>query len=214
MGKRRAGLTLLELLAVVVILTIVWAFVFPGTDAVRRSGRRREALTEAQSLATALALYRDTYGHWPLQDIEQDEALDIVYGTNITVESGATLHDQPALIRALTPSKDQGSNPDNPRDLSFLEIDADRLTDGAYVDPWSTSERPVPYVAAVDANGDGWIGERLGESAASGNIKAITVKAGIGSWEHNIPAIQESVYVFSWSDTPEESNRVSTARFE
>jgi prepilin-type N-terminal cleavage/methylation domain-containing protein len=206
-SARRAGLTLLELLAVVVVLTIVWAFVFPGTDAVRRSSRRREALTEAQSLATALLLYRDTYGHWPLQDLASQQDQDIVYGTNITV-SGAALLDQAALIRALTPSL--ATNPDNPRNLAFIELDADRLSDGAFVDPWSTADRASPYVAAVDANGDGWIGAQTGSE-----IHPITVAAKpTGNPSHPIPAIQEPVYVFSWSDSVHTTNRVSTLRHQ
>ncbi len=207
-GASRSGITLLELLAVVIILAIIWAFVFPGTDAIRRSTRRREALTEVQSIATALMLYHDTYGRWPLQNQADDLEQDIVYGTNITVVGAAQL-DQADLIAALTPARGGTSHPDNPRGMAFLQTDTGQLVNGTLVDPWNVKDRPSPYVIAVDANGDGWIGVR---QQGSTNVNFITVSTTVGNWEHRIPALPEPVYVFSWSDTAVESNRVSTAR--
>lgn len=205
---RRMGLTLLELLAVVVILAIVWAFVFPATDAVRRSALRRQALSDAQSLATAVTLYRDAYGQWPLQDQTKDAAQDIVYGTNIIVTTGVTLLDHAALIRALTPRLVE--NPANPRQQAFLEIDSNQLQDGCFTDPWSTTNSPSPYVVTVDANGDGWIGARKDETVSPIEVK----ERATGGRTHDIPAVQETAYVFSWSDTADPTNRVSTLRHQ
>lgn len=196
---KRTGLTLLELLAVAVVLAIVWAFVYPATDAVRRASRRRQALTEAQSLATAVLHYRDTYGHWPLQT--NSPAMDLIYGTNVTVDAdSATLLDHAALIQALTPTL---TKTNNVRQIAFLEIDSDRLHDGCFLDPWSTTNAPMPYVVAVDANGDGWIGRRDGN-----RIEGIEVQATNAIAPHTIPAVQEPAYAFSWSGN--DTNRVST----
>ena len=206
--RRNAAFTLLELLAVVVILAIVWAFVFPATDAVRRSALRREAIADAQSLATAVLLYRDTYGYWPLQGQAPTPDLDIVYATNLTVVAeAATLLDHAALIRAITPQPND--NPDNPRQRAFLELDSNRLQAGCFTDPWSATNRPSPYVVAVDANGDGWIG-RPGDG---NTLQPITVYQA-QTLAHPIPAIQEPVYVFSWSDTTDATNRISTLRHQ
>lgn len=203
---RRRGLTLLELLGVVVILAIVWGFVFPATEGMRNHARRRQAQAEAHSLATAVLLYRDTYGRWPLQDVDPGTApeQDIVYvGTNVVVRSEVRVADQRELVRALRPGRAEGS--DNPRRRLWLELDEDRLWEGYYLDPWSSAEQRAAYVVAVDANGDGWIGERDGRQVAPIDLE----------WEgrqHRIPALRERVYVFSWSGVTDTTNRVSSLR--
>ncbi len=210
-GRRlHRGVTLLELLGVVAILAIVAGLVFPATEAMRRHARRRQAQVEAHSLATAVLLYHDTYGRWPLQTPGTGDAhgRDIVYvGTNVVVRSGdVEVVDQRELVRALRPAPPGPEEEDlNPRRRLWLELDEDRLWEGYYLDPWSTTDQPSAYVVAVDANGDGWIGERRGTTVAPIELE----------WAgriHRIPAVRERVHVFSWSGVTDATNRVSSLR--
>jgi len=209
--RTRTGITLLELIAVIVILAMLWGLVFPAMRSARRAFHEREARTEAESLAAAVQLYYNAYGHWPLQNKMPDPDQDIIYGTNLVVSSAVNLLDHAELIRALVPQ--HGGREHNPLQRTFLEIDANRLRYGCFTDPWSTTNRFTTYIVAVDANGDGWIGTRSG-SNDSPVISPIELRDDAqGSPKvHSIPALREPVYVFSWSDSLDQSNRIATAK--
>ena len=212
-ARSRRGLTLLELLGVVLIFFIIWAFVFPAAEGMVENSRRRQAAADVHAIAAALLDYRRAYGVFPGAGPEDAGAGDIAYvttfgksaGATSTASSGGNVRDVDAsvLCESLLPGEPDTPNPGNPRRISFLEPDHARLRDGILLDPWG-----APYVAVVDANADGWIGA----NNENNEVSWFSIKeTGATSRTQIIPGIRESIYVFSWTQTGIQSNRVVSA---
>lgn len=215
--RLRRGITLLELLGVMLIFFIIWAFVFPAAERMVDNSRRRQAAADVHAIAAALLEYRRAYGVFP--DATEDDVN--VYGADIAylVAGGDAPHgvvptrsddvravDARRLWQALRPCDPASAataNPDNPRRIAFLEPDHARVRDDLLLDPWG-----APYVAVVDANADGWIGSSDGDHAVSGF--QIDEESSFHR-SHWVPGIREPVYVFSWTQTGVQSNRVTSA---
>ena len=213
---RRSGLTLLELLGVMLIFFIIWAFVFPAAEGMVDNSRRRQASADVHAIAAALLDYRRAYGVFPGATEEDVDGTDIAYVvTDGSVPHGvvpaksAGVRDVDArllwqALRPCDPASPETANPDNPRRIAFLEPDHARVRDDLLLDPWG-----APYIAVVDANADGWIG-------TSGSDENSVSPFWIGETAppnrtHTVPGIREPVYVFSWTQTGVQSNRVSSA---
>ena len=124
---------MVELLAVIMILWLLFGMVFAAKRAVRRAARSRQAATRCQILAQAIKEYRRDYGKWPGQI--QGE-VDRLYG----VELGS----QTNVLAQLTNS---------PRQEVYVKFGADELSElGECLDPWGR-----PYLIALDENEDGEI---------------------------------------------------------
>ena len=213
--RHRRGITLLELLGVMLIFFIIWAFVFPAAEAMVDNSHRRQASADVHAIAAALVEYRRVYGVFPGATDEDVGRTDIAYlviggdvphGVVPAKSTGARDIDARHLWQALRPcdpASPESANPDNPRRIAFLEPDHARVRDDLLVDPWG-----APYVAVVDANADGWIGSSDGDHVVSGfRIGEVSSP----QRTHVVPGIREPVYVFSWTQTGVESNRVSSA---
>lgn len=170
--SRRAAFTLVELLGVILILSTLFAMILPAVKLSIRTAQKRQAAADATALAQAVLRYRQTYGYWP--GIDADEVSGIDPGkshTFITLhknkpkdkperpawadpefpgwdDSGGANPkwslveiDHADVIKALILSKD---NATNLRRIRFLDIPDSRLSDGRFLDPWST-----PYVLVI-----------------------------------------------------------------
>ena len=73
--QRNDGFSMVELLAVILILWLLFGMVFVAKRAVRRSARSRQAATRCQILAQAIKEYRRDYGRWPGQVQGEDDRL-------------------------------------------------------------------------------------------------------------------------------------------
>ncbi len=60
-----AGFTLIELLAVLVILAILGAFLFPALDSAKNRIRRAHCTSNLRSLHRGASAYIEDHGHWP-----------------------------------------------------------------------------------------------------------------------------------------------------
>ena len=129
--QRNAGFSMVELLAVILILWLLFGMVFVAKRAVRRSARSRQAATRCQILAQAIKEYRRDYGRWPGQ--VQGE-VDRLYGVGEWSQTNVLHH--------LTNS---------PRQDVYVEFGTDELSElGECLDPWGR-----PYLIAIDENEDG-----------------------------------------------------------
>jgi type II secretory pathway pseudopilin PulG len=215
--RLRRGITLLELLGVMLIFFIIWAFVFPAAERMVDNSRRRQASADVHAIATALVEYRRAYGVFPdaTEEDTQNGGADIAYlvadgdaphGVVPTRSDAVRAVDARRLLQVLRPcdpASPNTANPDNPRRIAFLEPDHARVRDDLLLDPWG-----APYVAVVDANADGWIGSTDDDHSVSG----FQVYEGSSPpRSHYVPGIREPVYVFSWTQTGIQSNRVSSA---
>jgi len=169
----RRGMTLMELLCVMLLVSVFAALVFPGIAALERSGKRRQAAGTSTSLVLAIEQYRTRYGRWPL--LTQNEDADVIYAPDddtCSVSSG-TLVEQAELIGALTTNRTE-----NPLLHRFIEVESDNIKDGRLVDPWGR-----PYIVLVDADADRLIQisaehESAGELTLATNATVIALSWG------------------------------------
>lgn len=198
----RSGMTLLELLGVILVSFIIWSFIFPASEGMVRNSRRRQAAADVHALANAVQAYRQEYGHFPGQEagawdsdiFYRPEEADIEFPENTLVSVDAA-----RLLQCLSATNEV----DNPRAIVFLEDNPSRIEDDVMLDPWGD-----PYLVFADGNGDGWIGaEDAGEETKLTTF-CIRDNDFAGSRSHIVPGIRETVYVFSWGDSA--TNAVST----
>ncbi len=127
----RRGFTLLELLAVVGIISILLGFLLPALKAVTRHSRRVAARHEARMLEAAWEQYYTTYTTWPTNALPADESI-----------SG----DAARLLQGLEAA--EAWNPKHLRFVDFSRFNAD----GNPVNPWH--ERDGLYYVRFDRDFD------------------------------------------------------------
>ena len=199
-SARRRGMTLLEILGVMLIFFIIWAFVFPAAEGLVRNSSRRRASADVHAIAAALLEYRRVYGTFPGVSLpDGSDSGDFAYlsldGDALpTVDGGVTMLDSSILLDGLLPNGER-----NPRCIAFLEPDASGIRDHRLVDPWGE-----PYVAVVDGDGNGWVG-----TVEDSGVGEFTIRIS-AERTHNVPPLRDTVYVFSWTQTGVESNRVAS----
>ena len=185
-------MTLLELLGVILICFILWAFLFPAAEGILRSSRRRQAAADVHALANAVLAYRLEYGSFPCQDNRWDE--DIHYAAPSTRTSASLRQvDIEDLLHALSTTNDV----DNPHCIPFLADGPARIRDGSAIDPWG-----FPYVVVADGNADGWIGSSENRVVSSFSVTRHT--NGVVR-THYVPAARLGAYAFSFGDSDDTS---------
>ncbi len=168
---KRHAFTLIELLAVVVILFFLMAILLPINPRPGRGYKVMKAKTEMADLANAIQAYKSEYGRYPIPTNVETAALargeDLTIGgpmLNAILESGASTPlnaDVVAILMDLSKSPDGTStvNSDhslNPKQVKFLNAKfiGDTNSPGVgndmvYRDPWGH-----PYIISMDLNGD------------------------------------------------------------
>ena len=158
----KAGFSMVELLAVILILWMLFGMVFAAKRAVRQASWNRQAASRCQILSQAIKEYRRDYGKWPGQVQSQRDRL---YGFG---ESSQT-----NVLAALT---------NTPRGEFYVEFDADELSElGECLDPWGR-----PYLIALDENNDG----RLNVAPAGLGAVQADQRVGVMSFGSNADRIR------------------------
>ena len=181
-GGATASFTLVEMMVVLVIIVILATMILPVVFRARDRALKRQAQTEANTLALAVKAYRSVFGKWPAQTNARDQW----YFTN----------------NHLVVTQLMGFNP---RQRSFISIAATNLDSYSnYLDP-----KGVPYVICIIQSGgrqqiinttNSYIHERsfLADSVNTNYRLNFTnnTTVGVGSFLENT----EALAVNSWSD--------------
>ena len=124
------GFTAIEMLAVLLVLSLLVTMIVSVIHLVQRTAEKRQAEAGANALVQAVSHYRQVYGAWPGGRAEADVliaghdglALNLGYLTNT---------DLAAVMAALAPD-----SPGNPRQILFLTVATNALVNGCLTDPW------------------------------------------------------------------------------
>lgn len=141
-GGTNKGFTLIELMLVMGVIVILVAMLFPVVIGVKNNARKKQALTEAHSIALALKAYRMEFGQWPNQSQAANDKT--YFADNYLVVMPLIGH--------------------NPRGKVFLSLQmlSSNVSDGQttlsgqtdfstnFTDPWG-----VPYVICLDEDMNG-----------------------------------------------------------
>ncbi len=146
--RRRAGITLVELLVVIGIILILAAISVPMIGRGLDGANRGKAMTEISSIVRATEAYQREYGRWPL--------------------TGEFVGGNAGLINILR--AEDTSN--NPRRYTFLSVTEDSLDEaGNFIDPWDN-----PYRIIIRSDGE--ISDPLGGGTIRRNVIAWSMGGG------------------------------------
>lgn len=141
--RRHGGFTLIEILAVVMLLGILLAATLPAFRSAHRKAMRDEAASVAMDLATASMEFRTAYGRWPCEGgVGASSSTVLVVGDKDDLDACGMSCDIgiAGVVKALSAA--DGTQRDNPRSVVFLELPSSRLAatgdaDGPCPrDPW------------------------------------------------------------------------------
>jgi prepilin-type N-terminal cleavage/methylation domain-containing protein len=144
--------TLIELLAVIGIIGVLVALLFPAIKSALIKSEVVRAQSGISNLSTAFKAYYTEYGKWPVTDTTSNQTYDIdqnfvalLQGVNNT----SSLTGSGGWIGPFTPTPLGTSHLNgNPRGIHFLDFKASDLdVAGTYIDPWKT-----PYYVCFDVS--------------------------------------------------------------
>jgi len=176
LGGSRAGLTLIELLTVIAVISILISILIPTVSTVRTSARRAKAKIILIQWATAIETFRQEYGFYPAFSFETEGLI-------------ASTSDTDEFVQALS-SRDTenlpGSAAGNEKQITFYTFSEGEISEGdLLVDPFGGT----PIAVLVDRNYDGIIkvgsGEdyetlpNIGSSTPSSSWPANGLRAGV-----------------------------------
>lgn len=140
MGKK-SNFTIVEMLTIIVIISILAAFLLPALTTVRHRARKTEAKVLMNAISTAVKSYESTYGVLPVTSSSwSNSATSSTYSSQYNT-----------LISVLTNLDTEGNTGKNTRNIRFLDVPKDYIQKG-YVDPWNNKFRVY-----IDTNYDGII---------------------------------------------------------
>ncbi len=129
------GFTLLELLAVIGIISILLGMLLTAINSVTRFSRRTVARSEVKMLENAWKQYLEHYGHWPTNTGFRSDGI-LLSGVPGVPDNGDTYRVDAELARALEGRAEAcealGFNPGL---LSFMEFT--RRAGGVPINPWT-----------------------------------------------------------------------------
>ncbi len=181
---------LIELLAVVLLLTVLMMAAFPAFRGLQRANYRHRAVAETDALAQAAMAYRRTYGQWPLESKASGLA-----GGDTAIVAGRDVTRQHLDISNVVAVLSGVSTNDNPRRMIFLELPEDRLDqDGTPLDPWRQ-----PYVLVMTRVGDSVDGSSV--ARLEGGV-SLDVTRNAGDQAKQVARVDgpEDAVAFSWGD--------------
>lgn len=139
--SRRAGFTLLEILAVVSILSVLLGIVLSAIHAAQNQSKRAIARAEVRSVESALKAYLDHYGNWtrlwPFLPADDSPTEDRWF----VIDSGLAA----ALEGRIADDETSSAKEANPDGLPFIEfsrhlrVDDDRVP----VNPWNGNKKAM-----------------------------------------------------------------------
>lgn len=126
----RAGMTLIELMVVIVVIAILFAILMPAIGRLRQRAHRADAQATAKVLEDAIIQYHFEYGRWPINYANLQPEMEFAGNNHLVI----------AYLMA--------NHPQNPKRVQFIQID-DYTTDeqGSIVNPWGN-----PYVITFDTD--------------------------------------------------------------
>ena len=135
-GGSRSGFTLVEMLAVIVLIGILMTAAGMSVRKANEIAKKTKAEAECRELVNALLEYRSVYGKWP---------------------GGGASGEVEASVSFLKPLIDAGDKQGNPRGVVFLNLS---LSSGSWNDPWGNpykiffprgdrAQRPMAMEACV-----------------------------------------------------------------
>lgn len=144
---RRAGFTLLEILAVVSILSVLLGVVLSAIHSAQRQSKRAIARAEVRAVESALKAYLDHYGNWDLfwpflpigvgDKKDRWFVIDPVFGSALQ----GMIEDDPTGSAKIM----------NPDALPFIEFSRHLRTDDGRVpvNPWNGEKKPLAEYTAM-----------------------------------------------------------------
>ena len=171
-----AAFTLVELLAVITIIIIFVAFLFPAFRGVQDQAKKAQAKNDLQQIVTAVNAFYTEYGRYPLSP-----TTDTTFGPGGTPATNETLFN---TLRGLNLA-------DNARQIVFISppsvkdksnprsgIGTDAANIGQYFDPWGKN-----YLVRIDGTYDNQIPNPYGGSGGAGTDP---VRQGVIAWSLGI----------------------------
>ncbi|MEM7147346.1 MAG: type II secretion system protein [Verrucomicrobiota bacterium] len=158
--KNQGAFTLIELLAVVVIIAILVGIIFAVGPKVMNAARKAQAKTTAHSLVNAIQAYHTEYGRYPMADFKQGH--DTIFGN----PGGDQLYSTKDIVDVLV-AEDQGWNAGhklNQKEIVFFKPKPAKPSgetfrnglgeDGKLYDPWGQE-----FLIMIDGDYDGEFAE-------------------------------------------------------
>ncbi|MGO9245508.1 MAG: type IV pilin protein [Verrucomicrobiia bacterium] len=146
--------TLIELLAVIGIIGVLAALLFPAIKTAILKSEVSGAQSGISNLSTAFKAYYTEYGKWPIQDTPAPNKYYVVDANMVALLSGADIG---TLTTPFATTETDGGNfsnsgsfQGNPRKIPFLQFKQSDLgpfnnVPGFYLDPWKK-----PYFFNLD----------------------------------------------------------------
>ena len=181
MGEmKRDGFTLVELLVVITILGILLAMMVPAAGVIMKKAKNSQAMADLGVVQGALMKYRMEYNRWP----------------DVKAVHGGYAGTSERWVEIMNPDVTTGSgkrDADNFRQLRFLEVGKGMIADsgkykGAFGDPWPHGVGRMPYLYAVDDDGDGKVATPDGGKEVSAQVLVWSAGADgdWDTWEDNV----------------------------
>jgi prepilin-type N-terminal cleavage/methylation domain-containing protein len=165
-SKTHRAFTLIELLAVIGIIALLVALLFPAIKGSLQKAEVAQAQTGISNLSTAFKAYYTEYGKWPINDTQPwDYMVDanmVALLTGADIGAGANPGPTKELDGAIVGPSGQFQG--NPRKIAFLQVKQSDLgafnnAPGFYLDPWKK-----PYYCAFDVTYVGSIPDPFGSA--------------------------------------------------
>ena len=148
--SKSRGFTLVELLVVIVILGILLAMMVPAASMIIKRVKVSQARSDAQIVVATMSKYRMDYNRWP-------EVKEVAEGFPGTSADWVSIMN-PEITTGTAAKRDKN----NFRQLRFLEMGKGMKIDtgdfkGGFGDPFPHRDGRMPFLYAVDADGDGHV---------------------------------------------------------